>query len=485
MIQTECLFDCEPVPHDCAPVAYTPKEDVPYTLRHGDCLEVLKGMEAETYTAIVTDPPAGIAFMGKQWDKDKGGRKQWIAWMAEVAAECLRVCKPGAHALVWALPRTSHWTATAWEDAGWEVRDRVAFAFGSGFPKSQAIGKALDKKAGAEREVVGVTRKGLMPGKSTYSGVDKKIVPADITVPATDDAKTWEGYGTALKPSVEDWWILRKPISEKSIAENCVKHGCGALNIDGSRVGTDTRINQRSNVGVYHGGGRDLENLKKWMDKRTPQNVSGRWPAHLVHDGSPEVLAEFGKAGVSKSTPFHKHAMADIRGGDLCNSIGKPYVPCDKQVNYSDEGSPARFFASCPAESGDYPPFLYGAKAGRKEKEKGLEGEETGTAGRGTSRKCLSCGKLIITSSDPCTCENRIEQSTQTTNGHPTVKSLSLMRWLCGLVKMPGYNKVLDCFAGTGTTLIAAGQLGMEADGIEQEEEYVRIGRLRLKAASS
>jgi len=124
-------------------------------LHHGDCLDVLRTMPDNSVDSIVTDPPAGIAFMGKDWDKDKGGRVGWIAWMSDVAAECLRVIKPGGHALVWAIPRTSHWTGTAWEMAGWQPRDKIYHVFGSGFPKSHDISKAIDKAAGAVCEVVG------------------------------------------------------------------------------------------------------------------------------------------------------------------------------------------------------------------------------------------------------------------------------------------------------------------------------------------
>ena len=124
-------------------------------LIHEDCLEQLKLLEDESVDSLITDPPAGISFMGKDWDGDKGGRAQWITWMSEVMSECLRVMKPGAHGLVWAIPRTSHWTATALEDAGFEIRDVVTHIFGSGFPKSHDISKAIDKAARAKREVVG------------------------------------------------------------------------------------------------------------------------------------------------------------------------------------------------------------------------------------------------------------------------------------------------------------------------------------------
>lgn len=182
------------------------------TLLHGDALEVLRTLPDNSVDAIVTDPPGGISFMGREWDSDKGGRDNWIAAFAEIARECLRVVKPGAHALVWAIPRTSHWTATAWENGGWEVRDRVAHVFGSGFPKSHDVSKAIDKAAGAEREVVGVTTgarngNGTNNDYGTYQSAQDGNYP--ITAPATDDAKRWQGWGSALKPAPKnDVWPL-------------------------------------------------------------------------------------------------------------------------------------------------------------------------------------------------------------------------------------------------------------------------------------
>ena len=247
----------------------------------GDCLAVMRQMmeDGVQVDAVVTDPPAGISFMGKEWDHHKGGRDQWIAWMQEAAALALQLSKPGAHALVWALPRTSHWTATAWEDAGWEVRDRVAHLFGTGFPKSRDISKAIDAEAGAEREVVSIERscftvrpENAVSWKSGSGGGDSR--PRDesgyrydvVTVPATDAARQWEGWGTALKPACEDWWLLRKPL-QGIVAGNVLEHGTGALNIDGCRVST------------------------------------GRWPANVIHSGLSEEWAQYfycAKAGRSE-----------------------------------------------------------------------------------------------------------------------------------------------------------------------------------------
>jgi len=198
-------------------------------------------MADDSVDAVVIDPPAGISFMGAAWDGDKGGRRQWVAWLQSVMVELLRVTKPGGHALVWALPRTSHWTGWACEEAGWEVRDKEVHLFFTGFPKSLDISRSLDDMAGAEREVVG-SKLGL-PGYADTANTGRMLPDSegaaagylDITAPATPEAKQWEGFGTGLKPAYEDWWLLRKPISESSIARNVLKWGTGALNIDGCR----------------------------------------------------------------------------------------------------------------------------------------------------------------------------------------------------------------------------------------------------------
>jgi hypothetical protein len=216
----------------------------------GDCLEVMRGMEGNSVSAVVTDPPAGISFMNADWDHHKGGRAQWIAWMTEVMQEVARVCRPGAHMLCWALPRTSHWTATAIEDAGWEIRDVVTHLFGSGFPKSMDVGKAIDKAAGVERDVVGVksyaypdtdrpSRGASSDGSVGMFGQEFLGSLQPVTAPATDAARQWDGWGTNLKPGAEMWILARKPLSEPTVAANVLKWSTGALNIDQSRIKPD------------------------------------------------------------------------------------------------------------------------------------------------------------------------------------------------------------------------------------------------------
>jgi DNA modification methylase len=314
-------------------------------LLHGDCLEQLKTLEPNSVDSLVTDPPAGISFMGKDWDSDKGGRQGWIAWMTEVMTECMRVMKPGAHGLVWAIPRTSHWTATALEDAGFEVRDVVTHLFGSGFPKSLDISKAIDKAAGAEREILGPNKFAHLNGKAnvnTFAAAKR----ADETAPATDAAKQWQGWGTALKPASEHWILIRKPCSEKTVAANVLKWGTGAINIDASRVAGQVpkpfgRVHSKRGVTP----GADLED--NLIEAPEPSPL-GRFPANLVLDEE-AAMALDEQSGTLKSG-----------GGDKGN----------KTVGAQDYGSNSKTYST-----DDYAPntggasrFFYVAKASKVDK---------------------------------------------------------------------------------------------------------------------
>jgi len=180
---------------------------------NGDCVDILKTLLDDSVDALVTDPPAGISFMGKDWDHHKGGRKEWCSWMESVMRECFRVLKPGAHGLVWALPRTAHWTATALEDAGFEIRDCITHLFGQGFPKSLNISKAIDKAAGARgNDSTGFNAAGTQSGLPSNGGSKFRSDHPEYIKPQgiTDAAKQWDGWGTALKPAAEFWWLVRK-----------------------------------------------------------------------------------------------------------------------------------------------------------------------------------------------------------------------------------------------------------------------------------
>lgn len=291
-------------------------------LFNGDCLEILKTLKADSIDSLLTDPPAGIGFMGKEWDRDKGGRDSWIAWMTDVMAECYRVLKPGAHGLVWAIPRTSHWTATALENAGFEVRDVITHLFGSGFPKSLNISKAIDKAAGAEREVVGK--------KSTYrkpqapNGWDCSKRAEFETAPATEAAKQWDGWGTALKPASEHWILVRKPISEKTVAANVLKWGTGGINIDECRIG------------LSHGD----DTSRKLSQKQSWKNTS---PA-----GSGSVTDDWQKGRF----PANLVLSHTIFCGDEC-ADDCPVKMLDEQSGFGDKGGASRFFYVAKASKKD------------------------------------------------------------------------------------------------------------------------------------
>jgi site-specific DNA-methyltransferase (adenine-specific) len=249
------------------------------TLHHGDCLEVLRSLPDCSVDSVVTDPPYGLSFMGKRWDYDVPSVEVW--------AECLRVLKPGGHLLAFAGTRTQHRMAVRIEDAGFEIRDMIAWVYGSGFPKSLDVSKAIDKAAGAEREVVG--QHGA-PAKSIYSqGKQELPQEVNITAPATPEAKQWEGWGTALKPALEPITVARKPLIG-TVAENVLQHGTGAINVDGGRVGTEELANPSGisnamggvTIGKYQGGNQDYSGSGA-------TNPLGRWPANFIHDGSEEA----------------------------------------------------------------------------------------------------------------------------------------------------------------------------------------------------
>ena len=283
-----------------------------FDLRHGDCLQVLATLPDACVDAIVTDPPYGLAFMGKRWDYDVPSIEIW--------AECLRVLKPGGHLLAFAGTRTQHRMAVRIEDAGFEIRDMIAWVYGSGFPKSLDISKAIDKTAGAEREVVG-TKLG-QPGYSAKSadegncygdGLSNGEAKCLITAPATPEAQQWAGWGTALKPALEPITMARKPLSEGTVAANVLAHGTGGLNVDGCRVGTSKQVpasvSRKAHANCYMGG---------WKEKGETPGVGGhdpnlgRWPANLIHDGSEEPCALLGDAARFFYTP--KASTAERQG---------------------------------------------------------------------------------------------------------------------------------------------------------------------------
>ena len=416
----------------------------------GDCRDILPTLP-RLADACICDPPYGLKFMGKGWDHGVPGVPYWKA--------VLNACKPGAHLLAFGGTRTFHRLTCAIEDAGWEIRDCIMWVYGSGFPKSRDISKALDKAAGAEREVVGTKRgvggenlNDIVGGRAIRTtdqagargigayGTGAKQVPVDvpITAPATPLAAQWDGWGTALKPAWEPIILARKPLSG-TVAQNVQAHGTGALNIDGCRVEGEGGMRWET----PRGGIWTTDSAAK---AQLVPNDKGRWPANLIHDGSEEVVGLFPNAGnghwsykPAKDGGIYKYGLKDMPDGGS-----------DKTVS-----SAARFF--------------YCAKASKRDRDEGCEGIE---AKRG--------GSLNIRT-DNHSQANGMDTGPRR-NHHPTVKPLALMRYLCRLVTPPG-GTVLDPFMGSGSTGKAAILEARQFLGIELQPEYVQIATARLSHA--
>jgi DNA modification methylase len=309
-------------------------ESMNFILYHDDCLDQLKRLEDDSIDSIVTDPPYGLNFMGKKWDYDVPSVEIW--------AECLRVLKPGGHLLAFAGTRTQHRMAVRIEDAGFEIRDMIAWVYGSGFPKSLDVSKAIDKQAGAEREVIGLNayasrRPNNGTGDTGYGESLGGPATAIVTAPATEAAQQWQGWGTALKPALEPITVARKPLIG-TVAENVLEHGTGGLNIDGCRVGSESTRRPTGSAPL---------NPKSGWNENSMGNIlggsdCGRWPANLIHDGSDEVVGLF---------PVTTSGGGDKRGGcDFFMGGDKRTTPKNHTPN---TGSAARFFYCAKASKRD------------------------------------------------------------------------------------------------------------------------------------
>ena len=433
-----------------------------YRLVAGDCLDALSEIEEASVDAVVTDPPYGLSaepdaaevlrhwldgddyqhrgggFMGKSWDSFVPGPKVW--------AECLRVLKPGGHLVAFFGTRTVDLGGMAIRLAGFEIRDCLAWMYGSGFPKSLDVSKAIDKAAGAEREVVGFyespegttgwkgqNKVGAVDfGASRYEDGERR----PLTAPATEAARQWQGWGTALKPAFEPVILARKPLTG-TVAANVQEFGTGALNVDGCRVGTQG--------GTTRSG--ESDRLSPQGAFTTGHQVaaieSGRWPANVILDEEAGAILDE-QTGETKS-PAPYTPTADRRESSM---FGMGFIGHDKE--YGDTGGASRFF--------------YTAKASRAERNAGLDGFEERVAGAMRASQDGSLNGNIVTAR----------------NVHPTVKPIDLMRYLVRLVTPPG-GTVLDPFTGSGTTGIAAGLEGFDFVGIERETEYREIAEARLK----
>jgi hypothetical protein len=306
------------------------------TLHIGDCLDVMRTLPDASVDAVVTDPPYGLSFMGKRWDYDVPSVEVW--------AECLRVLKPGGHLLAFAGTRTHHRMAVNIEDAGFEIRDMIAWVYGSGFPKSLDVSKAIDRAAGVLKpEGQGFTVAGYShaPDKLLHTAPSKGYTPP---APATPEAQQWAGWGTALKPSLEPVTVARKPLIG-TVAENVLAHRTGALNINGCRVDAEQRPQIVSNRRLDHNSyGPGLGGSRS--DGTTTQ---GRWPANLIHDGSDEVVRLF-----PQTTNGGANISETRKAGSATNILSGTGLSKPSNLAYAgDSGSAARFFYTAKASRDD------------------------------------------------------------------------------------------------------------------------------------
>jgi DNA modification methylase len=493
-------------------------------LLHGDCLEQMKTLEDNSVDSIVSDPPYGISFMAKKWDYDVPSVEVW--------KEAMRVLKPGGHALIACGTRTQHRMVVNIEDAGFEIRDVVSWIYGSGFPKSHNVSKAIDKAAGAER---GRTKCATFGG--SFSDDEGTTYGTRINDnPATEAAKQWDGWGTALKPSCEFFTLCRKPLSEKTIAANVLKWGTGGINIDGCRVGTEDDLSG----GTYGGAFSATRDADGNLCKAIGSGDKGRFPANLIHDGSQEVLELFPETKPKESAArFFKSCEFD--GLDLTFERAKALLELWKIKNANTVDA-----SSLQPEKLDYTALSHAviaASLGDKQLSewKALSIPETQTELRSLCESLITAmlsssegswpdqqqdvlipngclvnvaemkGLTDITTimislpksdgyAEPVTfnitpmntdrgekvssprafyCPKASKKDRDEGNNHPTVKPTALMAYLCRLITPTG-GVVLDPYMGSGSTGKAAVREGFSFIGCELDNDYYEIAKARV-----
>jgi len=408
------------------------------TLYCGDCLEILPTLAPQSVDAIVCDPPYGLSFMGKDWDHGVPGVPFWEA--------ALRVAKPGAMLLAFGGTRTHHRLMCAIEDAGWEIRDCLMWLYGSGFPKSMDMGKAIDKAAGAEREVVGPNEwaeRGGLKRLNTYGEPSRP----DSTAPSTDEAKQWDGWGTALKPAWEPIIMAMKPI-DGTFANNALVHGVAGINIDASRIAiTDGATMARNNKPGANGWKNSSGGPNSAALHGEPQ---GRWPANLILDEEAAAMLD-AQSGTLTSGGGNKSR----KGNTAANNCYGTYNAPPPDVREISTGGASRFF--------------YVAKASKRDRDEGLD--------EMNPRAVPMYGAGIGEGINP-------NAPSYDKNFHPTVKPTQLMRYLVRLVT-PQNGVVLDPFMGSGSTGKAAILEGFNFVGIEKEADFVTIAQRRIADAQA
>lgn len=423
-------------------------------------------------------------FMGKNWDGQQTPQAAYrfhLAW----AREAFRILKPGGHLLAFGGTRTSHRLMCAVEDAGFEIRDTIlAWVYGSGFPKSLDVSKAIDKAAGAEREVVG-SKSTRIPGGTIYaqdewSQKHRDAGPVAVTAPATEEAKRWEGWGTALKPGHEPIVMARKPL-DGTVADNVLKHGTGAINIDGCRVATGDNLDG----GAYRGDGERNTLFGLGNTGREYKQPSGRWPPNLAFSHHPECR----QVGVKKVRGDSRRGGGKRESGFVnTGASAGDGTPCAAGHASSDGTETVPDFdchPDCPVrELGEQSGELHGHGSAQK------RGSAGWFAGAGSIRDVIGGESGTAARFFPCfqyqakasTAERNLGLLEGEHNIHPTCKPIDLMRWLVRLITPPE-GIVLDPFLGSGSTVLACILEGASWVGIEGEADYVDLARKRIQWA--
>ena len=433
-----------------------------HKINHANIKDWAKNYDGPLFDGILCDPPYELNFMNSTWDNTG------IAFDAEMWADILKLLKPGGHLLAFSGSRTYHRMAVAIEDAGFEIRDMIEWVYGSGFPKSLNIGKSVEalvttgnaSKNGfsdlngekLERGNWGISKQAKKHGfrAKNYDTETTKTERIGQLDPTTDEAKHWNGYGTALKPAHEPCVLARKPL-DGTCANNVLKHGTGGLNIDGTRVVANSKELYRKPTEYNDISPNAGMNASKVRGSVTDDYLKGRFPANLIHDGSDEVEAVFPQT---------------TSGGGV-KLTGKGSNNNVKFQNNTIVGD------SWQASSGSASRFFYCAKSSKSERNAGLEGfedaERTDYGGFHSEKGLIENGR------NP---ENRVPMK----NGHPTVKPLSLTKYLATLIKPPTGGRLLVPFSGSGSEMIGALQAGWEyVEGVELTEEYIPIAEARIK----
>jgi site-specific DNA-methyltransferase (adenine-specific) len=504
-------------------------------LLQGDNMVSFKKLPDNSIDSVITDGPYGLSFMGKKWDYDVPSVQFW--------KEVYRVLKPGGHILSFGGTRTYHRMTVNIEDAGFEIRDQIMWLYGSGFPKSRNIGKDIEKinvgglsnlkQIGTKKGTVATNHHELAtkdkPKGFSYKTASHTLSHSEVAtartqttgdIPVYEINNEYDGWGTALKPANEPICVARKPLSEKSVAENVLRWGTGGINVDGCRIGNETI---KSN-GYYNQD--DTGVMKMGISKKSKEEYNGnehqgRFPANIILECCCDEVIKGESGEIKKTTRDRKYEVDDekfkglgtrIEAIDNYNDKGdihtNPMCPCfimDEQSGNVKGGKNMEPFMSEAhndikmnsskvinrkgyGDKGGASRFFYQAKVSKAERNMGLDGfEDKEKIKILLNRKCVACNnwenKGAGNGIDYCKCDepNFVDLTIKTSkNNHPTVKPVSLMAYLCRLIT-PSNGIVLDPFMGSGSTGISALLEGFRFVGMEMDKDYFKIAESRIE----